>query len=243
MSNDVVISKELRDEIMIHVTNEWPIPSRITDQLRAAPETVSLEWMELADYLLPDIQNAMAPQDNLEEEECQVLALVLAGKVIRLVAPVQPSAVVSRNRWSYFFEDDEWTVTEIGSDGMDLRAVASFNRKEDVELACSWMRSTPQPVAAGQGGGVELVERWRLFLLSDPVGTEWWQMHRDLLERLAHLQSPAESEVKPVGPIDGMIITEEFYEQLCNWFESNPDKSSESLLAGLAIAQKHRRNV
>jgi len=88
MSNDVVISKELRDKLIEELEYHEPhaMASEI-NQLRAAPETVSLEGVE-----------RMKLYQWLNSQEDGETELVRVSDLRRLITPVQPSAVVSRDK-------------------------------------------------------------------------------------------------------------------------------------------------
>ena len=89
MSNDVVISKELRDRIL-GLLSILPVKGPATDgyaaELRAAPETVSLEGVERWSEGASDFGLYRSFDGDW----------VGFSDLRRLITPVQPSAVVSR---------------------------------------------------------------------------------------------------------------------------------------------------
>jgi len=94
MSNDVVISKELRDKLM---SLAWEAGSvQLQNQLRTAPETVSLEGVD--EFMASRQFHTMGDYELLEQHTAQdfVDLIHLVSDLRRIVSPVQPSAVVSR---------------------------------------------------------------------------------------------------------------------------------------------------
>jgi hypothetical protein len=133
MSNDVVISKELRDHIVWCGEHGHGVSLNEAKELREAPETVSLEEMERM-----KLYQWLNSQENGETELARV------SDIRRLF--VQPSAVVSLEAvdlgdWSEIIEAD-------GTDenGRDIRE--SWVRKIEAEEAIYQLSlQLPQPVA------------------------------------------------------------------------------------------------
>ena len=86
MSNDVVISKELRDKLM---SLAWEAGSvQLQNQLRTAPETVSLEGVD--EFMASRQFHTMGDYELLEQHTAQdfVDLIYLVSDLHRLVAPV-----------------------------------------------------------------------------------------------------------------------------------------------------------
>jgi hypothetical protein len=144
MSNDVVISKELRDKgvkALERFKEECPsvayLWTELIEALRNSPETVSLEGVERM-----KLHQWLNSQENGETELARV------SDLRRLVAPVQPSAVVSRDAFRKVARDRyEKGMQSIDDTFPESCADAIF---DSLQL--------PQSVAPVQGGGVELMK-------------------------------------------------------------------------------------
>jgi hypothetical protein len=242
MSNDVVISKELRDRILAHGvhTREGEL---INEALRAAPETLSLEGVEKSLESLAHLAEGGIIGQHLADFPGMVGRKVrqILSDLRRLVTPVQPSAVVSR--------ESDGSVTVSGRRyaewpknawrGTPAHAVETYYPDAEMVPACAYdaaladrnalirlLAQLPQPIAPVQPSTV--VSEWQrvAHVLGERLGRTgpegYYSMTPDkwlewATEEVGHLHYQVEQKPvhHPVAPVQsGGVDRESLWEAI-----------------------------